>query len=62
MLGLPLEEALACGRPARCAPERLEALRGLPLNSGACSPPAEGDPFFVAERVDTRVSPHVSQS
>jgi mannose-6-phosphate isomerase len=62
-LGLPLEEALACVDRRACAPERLEALRGRPLNSGAGSLlPAEGDPFFVAERVDTRVSRHLSQS
>jgi mannose-6-phosphate isomerase len=63
MLGLPLEEALACIDRRACPPERQDALRGRPLNSGAGSLlPAEGDPFFVAERVDTRVSPHLSQS
>ncbi|HJY60203.1 MAG TPA: class I mannose-6-phosphate isomerase [Streptosporangiaceae bacterium] len=62
-LGLPMEEALACVDRRACAPERLEALRGRPLNSGAGSLlPAEGDPFFVAERVDRLVSPHLSQS
>ena len=62
-LGLPLEEALACVDRRACPPERLDALRGRPLNSGSCSLlPAEGDPFFVAERVDTRVSRHLSQS
>lgn len=63
MLGLPLEEALACVDRRACPPERLAALRGRPLNSAVGSLlPAEGDPFFVAERVDTRVSPHLSQS
>ena len=62
-LGLPLEEALACVDRRACPPERLAALRGRPLNSGAGSLlPAEGDPFFVAERVDARVSQHLSQS
>jgi mannose-6-phosphate isomerase len=62
-LGLPLEEALACVDRRACPPERLAALRGQPLNSGVGSLlPAEGDPFFVAERVDTRVSAHLSQS
>jgi mannose-6-phosphate isomerase len=62
-LGLPLEEALACVDRRACPPERLAALRGRPLNSAAGSLlPAEGDPFFVAERVDTRVSRHLSQS
>jgi mannose-6-phosphate isomerase len=54
-LGLPLDEALACVNRRACPPERLDALRGRPLNSVAGSLlPAEGNPFFVAERVDTR--------
>jgi mannose-6-phosphate isomerase len=62
-LGLPLEEALACVDRRACPPERLEALRGRPLNGAVGSLlPAEGNPFFVAERVDTRVSGHLSQS
>jgi mannose-6-phosphate isomerase len=62
-LGLPLEEALACIDRRACPPDRLESLRGRPLTSAAGSLlPAEADPFFVAERVDTRVSPHLSQS
>ena len=62
-LGLPLEEALACVDRRACPPARLDALRGRPLNSAAGSLlPAESDPFFVAERVDTRVSRHLSQS
>jgi mannose-6-phosphate isomerase len=62
-LGLPLEEALACVDRHACPPERLEALRGRPLNSAVGSLlPAEGDAFFVAERVDTRVGRHLSQS
>jgi mannose-6-phosphate isomerase len=65
-LGLPLEEALACVDRRACPPSRLNALRGRPLNSGVYGSgsllPAEGDPFFVAERVDTRVSRHLSQS
>ena len=62
-LGLPLEEALACIDRRACPPERLNALRGRPLNSAAGSLlPAEADPFFVAERIDTQVSHHLSQS
>jgi mannose-6-phosphate isomerase len=62
-LGLPLEEALACVDRRACPPERLEALRGRPLNSAVGSLlPAEADPFFVAERVDTRMGRHLSQS
>ncbi len=62
-LGLPLGEALACVDRRACPPERLEALRGRSLNGAAGSLlPAEGDPFFVAERVDTKVSHHLSQS
>ena len=62
-LGLPLDEALACVDRRACPPQRLEALRGRPLNSGSGSLlPAAGDPFFVAERVDTRVSRHLSPS
>jgi mannose-6-phosphate isomerase len=62
-LGLPLEEALSCIDRRACSPERLEALRGRPLNSAAGSLlPGEADPFFVAERVDTQVSHHLSQS
>jgi mannose-6-phosphate isomerase len=62
-LGLPLADALACVDRRACPPERLDALRGRPLNSGVGSLlPAEGNPFFVAERVDTRVSVHLSQS
>jgi mannose-6-phosphate isomerase len=62
-LGLPLADALACVDRRACPPERLAALRGRPLNSGAGSLlPAEGDPFFVAERVDARVIRHLSQS
>jgi mannose-6-phosphate isomerase len=67
-LGLPLEEALACVNRRALPPERLEALRGRPLNSagllGAAGSllPAEGDPFFVAERVGARVDRHLSQS
>jgi len=58
-LGLPLEEALACVNRRALPPERLDALRGRPLNGAAGSVlPAEGDPFFVAERV----SRHLSQS
>ena len=62
-LGLPLEEALACVSRRALPPERLDTLRGRPLNSAAGSLlPAEGDPFFVAERVDTRVNRHLSPS
>jgi mannose-6-phosphate isomerase len=60
-LGLPLDEALACVDRRACPPERLAALRGRPLNSAAGSLlPAEGNPFFVAERVDARA--HLSPS
>jgi len=62
-LGLPLEEALACVDRRALRPERLEQLRGRPLSSAIGSLlPAEADPFFVAERVDTRVNEHLSQS
>jgi mannose-6-phosphate isomerase len=62
-LGLPLEQALACVDRRACPPERLDALRGRPLNSTTGSLlPTEGNPFFVAERVDARVSQHLSQS
>jgi mannose-6-phosphate isomerase len=62
-LGLPLEEALACIDRRACPPERLKALHGRPLNSAAGSLlPAEADPFFVAERVDTKADRHLSQS
>ena len=62
-LGLPLADALACVDRRACPPERLDALRGLPLNSGVGSLlPAEGDPFFMAERVDARVSRQLSPS
>jgi mannose-6-phosphate isomerase len=62
-LGLPLEEALACVDRRACPPERLDMLRGRPLNGAAGSLlPAAGDPFFVAERVDTRATRHLSQS
>jgi mannose-6-phosphate isomerase len=62
-LGLPLEEALACIDRRACPPERLESLRGRPLNGAVGSLlPAEGDPFFVAERVDAQVRQHLSQS
>ncbi|HLK76112.1 MAG TPA: class I mannose-6-phosphate isomerase [Streptosporangiaceae bacterium] len=62
-LGLPLSLALDCVDRRAVPPSRLESLRGRALNSGAGSLlPAEGDPFFVAERVDTRVSSFLSQS
>ena len=62
-LGLPLEEALSCIDRRACPPERLKELRGRPLNSAVGSLlPAEADAFFVAERVDTAVSRHLSQS
>jgi mannose-6-phosphate isomerase len=62
-LGLPLDLALDCVDRRACPPSRLAELRGRPLNSGAGSLlPAEGDPFFVAERVDTRVSSFLSPS
>jgi mannose-6-phosphate isomerase len=62
-LGLPLEQALACIDRRACPQGRLEALRGRQLNSATGSLlPAEADPFFVAERVDTSVRRHLSQS
>jgi mannose-6-phosphate isomerase len=62
-LGLPLAEALACIERSACPPSRLDALRGRPLNRAAGSLlPGDADPFFVAERVDSRVSRHLSQS
>jgi mannose-6-phosphate isomerase len=62
-LGLPVEQALACIDRRACPPKRLEELHGRPLNSAVGSLlPAEADPFFVAERVDARLSQHLSQS
>jgi mannose-6-phosphate isomerase len=62
-LGLPLDEALACIDRRACPPERLKELRGRSLNSAVGSLlPGEADPFFVAERVDTQVSRHLSPS
>ena len=62
-LGLPLDEALACIDRRACPPERLKDLHGRPLNTGIGSLlPDEADAFFVAERVDTQVSRHLSQS
>jgi mannose-6-phosphate isomerase len=62
-LGLPLDEALACINRRACPPERLDGLRGRPLSRAAGSLlPGDADPFFVAERVDSRVSRHLSQS
>jgi mannose-6-phosphate isomerase len=58
-LGLPLEEALACVNRRAFSAARVAALRGRPLNGAAGSLlPAEGDAFFVAERVGpgTRLS------
>jgi len=60
--GLPLDEALACVDRRACPPERLSAMRGRPLNRAIGSLlPGAADPFFVAERVDSRVSGHLSQ-
>ena len=52
LLGLPLDEALACVDRAACPPARLSSLRGRRLNQafGSLLPDA-ADPFFVAERV-----------
>lgn len=52
ILGLPLDEALACVGRRAYGPERLAALRGRRLD-GAVGPllPQEADPFFVAERI-----------
>jgi mannose-6-phosphate isomerase len=62
-LGLSLEEALACIDRKACPPERIKELHGRSLNSGVGSLlPSEADAFFVAERVDTQVSRHLSQS
>jgi mannose-6-phosphate isomerase len=62
-LGLPLDKALACIDRRACPPERLDGLRGRPLSRAAGSLlPGDADPFFVAERVDSRVSRHLSQS
>jgi mannose-6-phosphate isomerase len=62
-LGLPLEEALSCIDRKACPPERIKELHGRSLNSGVGSLlPSEADAFFVAERVDTQVSRHLSQS
>ena len=62
-LGLPLEEALACIDRRACPPGRLAELHGRSLNTAVGSLlPDEADPFFLAERVDTQVSRHLSQS
>jgi len=62
-LGLSLEEALSCIDRQACPPARLKELHGRSLNTGVGSLlPNEADPFFVAERVDTQVSRHLSQS
>jgi len=60
-LGLPMDEALACVTRQRCPPARLDALRGRPLNHaiGSLLPEAAA-PFFVAERVDSQVSGHLT--
>jgi mannose-6-phosphate isomerase len=62
-LGLPLDEALACIDRRACPPDRLKELHGRSLNSGIGSLlPDEADPFFIAERVDTQISRHLSHS
>ena len=62
-LGLPLDEALACIDRHACPLDRLKELHGRTLNSGIGSLlPDEAAPFFIAERVDTRVSRHLSHS
>ena len=60
-LGLPMDEALACVTRQRCPAARLDALRGRPLNHaiGSLLPEAAA-PFFVAERVDSQVSGHLT--
>lgn len=59
--GLPMDEALACVSRQACLPGRLNALRGRPLNHAIGSLlPEAADPFFVAERVDSHVSGHLS--
>lgn len=61
-LGLPLDLALACVDHRALPAQRLRALRGRPLNGAVGSLlPDEADPFFVAERVDARHDPHLSQ-
>jgi mannose-6-phosphate isomerase len=60
-LGLPIDEALGCVDRGACPPRRLNALRGRPLNRAIGSLlPEAADPFFVAERVDSRASGHLS--
>jgi mannose-6-phosphate isomerase len=59
--GLPMDEALACVSRQACLPGRLNALRGRPLNHAIGSLlPEAADPFFVAERVNSHVSDHLS--
>jgi mannose-6-phosphate isomerase len=59
--GLPIDEALACVDRGACPPRRLNGLRGRPLNRAIGSLlPEAADPFFVAERVDSRASGHLS--
>jgi mannose-6-phosphate isomerase len=59
--GLPMDEALACVSRQACPPERLNALRGRPLDHAIGSLlPEAADLFFVAERVDSRASDQLS--
>jgi mannose-6-phosphate isomerase len=59
--GLPLAEALACVTRQACPPERLRTLRGRRLTAaGGSLLPDAADPFFVAERVDSRAGRHLA--
>jgi mannose-6-phosphate isomerase len=60
-LGLSLDQALACVDRQACTPERLDGLRGrsLEFTVGSLLPEA-ADPFFLAERIDSRVSADIS--
>jgi mannose-6-phosphate isomerase len=61
--GIPMDEALACVNRGAWAPERLNSLRGRPLNQAVGSLlPEAADPFFVAERVNSQVSGQLSAS
>jgi mannose-6-phosphate isomerase len=60
-LGLPRDTALACLARQACPPARLQGLRGRRLDqAGGSLLPEAADPFFVAERIDSRISRHLA--
>lgn len=55
--GLPLDEALGCVSRRALSAGQLDELHGQPLDDATGSLlPAAADPFFVAERIDSRIS------